>query len=290
MPRAVVCGRSSPPAAASSSTSSRIARYSSGPDVALRETERHRPPGAPVDLGHPVHLGARAFVVGARPLEPRRDLEHALAVPAEHVGDREQLVVRRPTCPARDGRRGRGAAACATSRSRARPRPSPRRRARVIARDVVVGRGRLVEAALAHRVVAHRAVADHAADVDALRACGRSRRGTRRRSPSPTPAPRGCSRRGCPRPTPSARRASARSPGAHGRERDAAVAEHDRRDAVPARRGRVGIPRELRVEVRVDVDEAGRDERAVGVDRAACRVGRPRRPRRCGRRRSRRRR
>ena len=51
--------------------------------------------------------------------------------------------------------------------------------------------------------------------------------------------------------------ASQRSwPGPHRRERDAAVAEHDRRDAVPARRRRVGIPRELRVEVRVDVDEA----------------------------------
>ncbi len=34
-----------------------------GAGVALRETERDRPAGAPIDLGHPVHLGARALVV-----------------------------------------------------------------------------------------------------------------------------------------------------------------------------------------------------------------------------------
>ena len=61
-------------------------------------------------------------------------------------------------------------------------------------------------------------------------------------------------------------------PGAHRCERHAAVAEHDRRDAVPARRRRVGIPRELRVEVGVDVDEAGRHDRAVGVDGSRRRV------------------
>ena len=64
---------------------------------------------------------------------------------------------------------------------------------------------------------------------------------------------------------------------AHRRERDAAVAEHDRRDAVPARRRRVGIPRDLRVEVGVDVDEPGRDVRAARVDLRAPGVGRPRR-------------
>ena len=44
---------------------------------------------------------------------------------------------------------------------------------------------------------------------------------------------------------------------AHRRERDAAVAEHDRGDAVPARRRRVGIPCDLRVEMGVHVDEPG---------------------------------
>ena len=149
--------------------SSRMLAEQLGAGVALREPERDRATGAPVDLGHPVHLGARALVVGARSLEPRRDLVDALAVPAEHVADREQLVGRRPTCPAPAGRRGRGAAACARSRSRARRRPSPRRRGRPSRAMSSSVAGRLVEPALAHRVVAHRAVADHAADVDALR-------------------------------------------------------------------------------------------------------------------------
>ena len=48
-----------------------------------------------------------------------------------------------------------------------------------------------------------------------------------------------------------------------GRERDAAVAEHDRRDAVPARRRRVGVPCQLRVEMGVHVDKAGCDVRAA---------------------------
>ena len=61
------------------------------------------------------------------------------------------------------------------------------------------------------------------------------------------------------------------------RERHAAVAEHDGRDAVPARRRADRVPGELRVEVGVDVDEARRDEPAVGVDLAVRRARRPRR-------------
>ena len=75
------------------------------------------------------------------------------------------------------------------------------------------------------------------------------------------------------------------------REREAAVAGEERGDAVP-RRGRRGrIPVELRVVVRVDVDEAGRDREPVGVDtsrarRRRCdrrddRARRARRRRRC---------
>ena len=59
---------------------------------------------------------------------------------------------------------------------------------------------------------------------------------------------------------------------AHRRERDSAIAEHDRSDAVPARRGRVRIPCDLRVEVGVHVDEARRDVRAAGVDLAPAAV------------------
>ncbi len=55
---------------------------------------------------------------------------------------------------------------------------------------------------------------------------------------------------------------------AHRREPDAAVADDDRRDTVPRRRDHPLAPRRLAVVVRVDVDEAGRDEKTVGVDRA----------------------
>ena len=53
-----------------------------------------------------------------------------------------------------------------------------------------------------------------------------------------------------------------------GREADAAVAEDRGGHAVPARRGQVRVPRGLPVEVRVHVDEAGRDEQPVRVDGA----------------------
>ena len=56
---------------------------------------------------------------------------------------------------------------------------------------------------------------------------------------------------------------------AHGREADAAVAEHDRRDAVGGRRLERVVPGDLAVVVGVEVEEAGRDEGAVGVDLAA---------------------
>ena len=52
----------------------------------------------------------------------------------------------------------------------------------------------------------------------------------------------------------------------HRREADAAVAGHDGGDAVPGRRDEPVVPGGLAVVVHVDVDEAGRDEQAVGVE------------------------
>ena len=54
--------------------------------------------------------------------------------------------------------------------------------------------------------------------------------------------------------------------GACRRNREAAVAHHDRRDAVPARRRQIAVPRHLRVVVGVDVDETRRQHEAVEVD------------------------
>ena len=52
----------------------------------------------------------------------------------------------------------------------------------------------------------------------------------------------------------------------HRREADAAIAHHRRGDAVPARGLQMRIPGRLAVIVRVDVDEARRDQQALGVD------------------------
>jgi hypothetical protein len=54
--------------------------------------------------------------------------------------------------------------------------------------------------------------------------------------------------------------------GLRGGEREAAVADEDRRDPVPRRGGRRRVPVQLRVVVRVDVDEARRHGQAVGIE------------------------
>jgi len=53
---------------------------------------------------------------------------------------------------------------------------------------------------------------------------------------------------------------------AHGREADAAVPAHHRGDTVARRRLQPLVPRGLPVVVGVDVDEAGGDDGAIGVD------------------------
>ncbi len=58
--------------------------------------------------------------------------------------------------------------------------------------------------------------------------------------------------------------------GAHRREADPAVADHDRGDAVARRRIQDRVPGRLTVVVRVDVDEAGRDDAPGRVDDLAC--------------------
>ncbi len=56
--------------------------------------------------------------------------------------------------------------------------------------------------------------------------------------------------------------------GSERRDREAAVAADHGRDAVQRRRRQRRVPEHLGVVVRVDVDESGRDDLAVGVDRA----------------------
>ena len=58
-------------------------------------------------------------------------------------------------------------------------------------------------------------------------------------------------------------------------EREAAVPHDDGRHTLPAGAPRHGVPEELRVEVRVPVDEARRDDVALGVDLAPARFADP---------------
>ena len=55
------------------------------------------------------------------------------------------------------------------------------------------------------------------------------------------------------------------------READAAIAHHHRGDAVPAGRRQLAVPGRLAVIVGVDIDEAGRHQRACGVEFAPAR-------------------
>ena len=61
--------------------------------------------------------------------------------------------------------------------------------------------------------------------------------------------------------------------GSHRRKAHAAIAHHGGRDAMPARRREHGIPARLAVIMRMDVDPAGRDQHALGIEFAACGSG-----------------
>jgi hypothetical protein len=52
------------------------------------------------------------------------------------------------------------------------------------------------------------------------------------------------------------------------READAAIAHHHRADAMPDRRRQLAVPGRLAIVMGVDVNEARRDQQAVGIDRA----------------------
>ena len=253
------CGRTGAPSARGLGATGRAcARHASGSwsfCVSAKVTGRPIAAGEPA---HPRHLPlGRGEVLAER--ARGRELEHAGAELAEHAADAEQLVLGRE-------RAGHRLAVDGHVRDRARRREAERAGVDALAHDrghrldVVGGRG-LVAARRARpsRSRAPRRAAP-ACRRRAPSARGRPRRGTRGRSPSPT---------GC-RPTSAAPGMSSTpsiSPmsqscrsGAHRREADAAVAHHDGGHAVPARRREQRVPRDLAVEVRVDVDEAGRDE------------------------------
>ena len=99
-------------------------------------------------------------------------------------------------------------------------------------------------------------------DVDALRGRGRASRGTRGWSPSPTGMPWRIDSNGIASVRVIVSIERSRKSGAHRREAEAAVAEHDGRDAVPAGDRAPRVPADLGVVVGVAVDEARRDDLA----------------------------
>ncbi len=136
-------------------------------------------------------------------------------------------------------------------------------------RDVVRRRGLLAEAALSHDVVAHSAVADHPTDVHALGHLVDAGEVLAVGDPVPRQALEDGRRRDVLDGLHHQREVLAIVRTAR-RERHAAVAHHDGRHAVPARRRSDRIPRELRVEMGVDVDEPGCDDAIGRVDLDAC--------------------
>ncbi len=211
---------------------------------------------------------ARVFVSDSSSRSPRRMAPSNRPLPAraEHVAEGQQLVGLGP-------RAGHGATVGDDVAERPAGRDAERAGGqRLLGHlahpgDVLRRAGALDHRPLAHRRHPQRAVADEPADVDALRG-------------AVEPAEVVAVRRPVPRQTLEDRPAGDVLDALHHLgeelaparcdrgERDAAVAEHHARDAVPARRRRQRVPAELGVEVRVHVDEPGRDDASLGVDLA----------------------
>ena len=239
----------------------------------LGEVERDRAPGTRAHGLHPRELVVDPGLRRSVAVEAGGDLEHAAG--ADDPGQHEELVGLGPG-PGHEATVGYAVAQGARRREAERAGVDRITDERGHRRDLVGGRRRaLVEGPVAHHVVADGRVPDHAPDVHTLgdavepvEVAGIA-----------LPVPRKPVEDALPRDVLDRlhhRGQVAVVLGVHGREGHAAVAHHDRGDAVPARRARDRVPRELGVEVGVDVDEAGGDEATVGVELArAARVDGP---------------
>ena len=141
-------------------------------------------------------------------------------------------------------------------------------------RDVVGSRGLVVRAALAHHVGAQRAVRHLRADVERARHLLDRVQVLGKAFPAPLDS---FGERGAGNVLDAFHQADQKFflAGLDGSEADAAIAHHDRGHAVPARRSEIRIPGDLAVVMRVDIDEAGRDQQSGRVDFAPRRAGLP---------------
>ena len=238
-------------------------------DQLVREEAEHDgAPRASARLADAPYLGARAGKL--RPLvalaEARDPLHHAASLVVQHLREREQLLVGRIRAGDGDTLRCRVARG---ARGREAERARRERRGDLGAHLDQLGRRRraaFLGGGCAERELAERRVAHQARRVHAERARGQRVEVAAVAPPAERHAGEDALGRdlfdGLER---------AREPllvaGLHRREGHAAVAHHHRGDAVPAAGARERIPEELRVEVRVRVDEAGRHQAAGGVDR-----------------------
>lgn len=228
--------------------------------VLLHQRERQRPAGFLHQAAHHAELGLQHV----RIVEVDDDLQHAAAGIGQPHGDAGQLFLGRAQ------RRHRVAGDRAVI-DRARSREADRAMAHGLGRQAahprdVLGRGHLEpQRALAHDVHAQRRVRQLRAEIDVvLDPFGRAQE-VGKRLPGPV--------------QPFVQRDAgdvfhafhqldqiAAIGRAHRREPDPAVAHHHRGHAVPAGWSQAGIPDDLPVVVRMDVDEAWRDDLAARVD------------------------
>ena len=231
--------------------------------VAVGEQEPDRPAGLARELPHPaqlellvVEIAVHAERAGAGDAERRADAEQLVVV---GVARRHELAVRRLV---RIGARGGEA-----------ERAGAQRLDGELAHlgDVVRGRRLAADGAVAHDVDAHRQVRGLRGDVDRTRLALERLHELGKRLPLPG-EPGGQHRIGNLLDALHQVHQRAAMLLLHRREADAAVAEHHRGDAVPARGREQRIPHRLAVVMRVHVDPAGRDQEAVGVDLAPART------------------
>ena len=238
-----------------------------GAAVVLRQPETHRATAAAAHLTHPGQLGpghGHVDVVAFTFTDTARRLEHAGTMAPEHIGEHVQLV------GLRIGAGYRAAIGHPVQEGAARGEPERTGLHRLVEQiahhsQVVGSRGRLVEAALTHGVLAQRTVAHHATHVHALRhaphageifAVG-------------DPVPRQAAHDGIARNVFDAFHQLGQVLaifGLTGRKGDAAVAHHHAGDAVVTTTRTDRVPGKLGVEVGMDVDETGRHQLALGVD------------------------
>ncbi len=240
-----------------------------GITVHLRHRERDRQAGLGRQLDHPLHRRVGADHV-------RRHLEHAMPDVAHRAADPEQLGLA--------GESSRHEILVLRAmQHRARRGESQRAGLERIAhqrrhlRDVVRRRFLVARAALAHHVGAQRSVRHLRANVEHSRHLLDRVHVFGKRFPAPLDS---FGERTARDVLDAFHQADQKFLLArlNRRKADSAVAHHDRRNAVPARRTEVRIPGDLAVIVRVDINPSRRDDEAAGVDLAT-------RPRRLSRRR-----